>query len=205
MTVDQEFVEKARRLAWAVKLGYRRSRLADRKPWKVKSFDFRKLAGDEGWVYLSSGHFSRVYAHLEFPDYVVKVSGPAHFGELSRGIPQRRARQDAWPTYAEYCRDNPHKHLPEILHFERMSMSFAWGIMPRYYKAPPTKSGRVASRWHAYLNEEEPAPEWLWPIIGMCRSLNMQIDLHDENVMLDKNGIMKLTDPFSGYEDDDLY
>ena len=202
MTVDQEFVDKARRLAWAVKLGYRLGRLASRKPWKVKSFDFKKLAGDEGWVYLSSGHFSRVYAHVEFPDYVVKVSGPAYFGELS--LPQRRARQDAWPTYAEYCRDNPHKHLPEILHFERMSMSYAWGIMPLYYKIPASAYD-VVDEWRSFLNEEKPAPEFLWPIIGMCRSLNMQIDLHDENVMLDKNGIMKLTDPFSGYEDDDLY
>lgn len=204
MPIDQEFVNKARRLAWAVKLGYRRRRLARIRPWKFTSFSFKRLSGDVGWAYLGGGHFSRVYTHVEFPEYVVKVSGPAYFGELGCDIPQRRARQDAWPTYAEYCRDNPHKHLPEILHFERMSMSFAWGIMPLYYKASSDEAESVAGEWYDFLNGEEPAPEWMWPIIGMCRSLDMQIDLHDENVMLDKNGIMKLTDPFSGY-DDDLY
>ena len=56
----------------------------------------------------------------------------------------------------------------------------------------------IVSQWRDYLDGEQGAPAWMWPIIGMSDALGMSVDLHSGNVMMDMDtGEYIMTDPFS--------
>lgn len=166
--------------------------------WWARRSNKRELPfkGPPGWRLLGDGWFSRVYAHRDFPEYAVKVSGPAGFGCGSAS--RCRPRSDAWPIFAEHCKNNPHKHLPKILHLERMSPRYAWAVMPRYYAMDMALHREIWDRWRSILHGGKDTSEpWLWPIVSMARSLCIEVDLHPANVMQDAEGVLILNDPFS--------
>lgn len=184
--MDETFIRLARVLAW-------------RRRFKHKRGDYD---APQGWCRLGNGWFGEAWEHAEHPGLVVKVSGRGGFGADE---PSKGGRHDAWPTFAEYCHANPHENLPNIMHFERMNASHAWAIMPKYTPLNAIEYGHEEYdnqrvRWQNWLYDAEGAPAWMWPIIGMERSLNMQIDLHQGNVMVNAEENLVMTDPFSARE-----
>ena len=170
---------------------------AHRRKLKFK----RGNAVADGWSMLGSGFFGEAWEHADYPELVVKVSGRGGFG-LDDAYTVIRLKYepclDSWQVYAQYCHKHPHKHLPNIMHFERINAAAAWAIMPKYKLYHDTPGHYTRMRWHGWLNGERNAPEWMWPIIGMASSLCLEVDLHSENVMIDSDGTMIMTDPFSG-------
>lgn len=181
--MDETFIRLARVLAW-------------RRRFKHKRGDYDS---PKGWRRLGSGWFGEAWEHCDYLGLVVKVSGRGGFGDDAQDWP---GGHDAWPTFAEYCHANPHENLPNIMHFERMNASHSWAIMPKYTPLDSIVYGygeydSQRERWQGWLLGADGAPAWMWPILGMVRSLNMQIDLHRGNVMVNAEGNLIMTDPFS--------
>ena len=185
MSLSPDFITQARALAFARKFKFRQDRRA------ALSAQLRY------WEKLGAGHFGEAWAHEDYPNLVVKISGRAGFGVGD--LATREPPLDGWPTFAEYCFANPHPNLPNIMHFERLSLGVSFGIMPRYDKIDATRYYSVVDKWCAYLEGGKGAPAWMWPIIGMRGALRMRVDLHSDNVMQDPaTGEYIMTDPFSG-------
>lgn len=191
MSLSPEFVNKARALAFYRKLKVRRAR-RDGESWCASD-------GLPGWEHVGSGHFSEVWEHADHTGYVVKISGRAGFG--AGAVHDKEPSLDGWPTFAQHCQANPHPNLPNILHFERLSVGISFGIMPLYDDISPYSNdadAEIVSQWRDYLEGARGAPEWMWPIIGMRGALGMRVDLHGGNVMRDEDtGEYIMTDPFS--------
>ena len=185
MTLPEDFVRLARAHAHRRKLKFKRGN-----------------AVAAGWRLLGSGFFGEAWEHADYPGLVVKVSGRGGFGlkgAYTSAMTESGPCFDSWQVYAQYCHKHPHKHLPNIMHFERINAATAWAIMPKYkpYVDSLWKDS-TREKWQRWLDGERNAPEWLWPIIGMASSLYMEVDLHSGNVMLDDDGTLIMTDPFSG-------
>ena len=189
MSLSPDFINAARALAFYRKLKYRRARRGGQ--------EYADCIGLRGWKLAGSGVYGEAWAHKDYPNLVVKVSGRAGFGEgETRG---REPLLDGWPTFAEYCFANPHPNLPKIMHFERLSLGSSFGIMPYYESIEGDDDAEVVNRWGGYLAGGQGAPAWMWPIIGMGGALRMTVDLHTGNVMKDSDtGEYIMTDPFSG-------
>lgn len=185
-------------------------RLARAHAYRRKLKFKRAHTGAVGWSMLGNGWFGEVWEHADYPGLVVKVSGRAGFGIERAYTPNPSASPewldeyesqpsfDSWQVYAQYCHKHKHQHLPNILHFERINASTAWAIMPKYNRYDPGPGQDFTrERWRSWLNGARGSPEWMWPIIGMATSLCMEVDLHRGNVMLDDEGTLIMTDPFS--------
>ena len=191
MSLSPEFITEARALAFHRKHKYHRAR-RDGKSWCGND-------GLAGWKKIGAGHFGEAWEHVELLGYVVKISGRAGFGDDA--LHTKKPRLDGWPTFAQHCQAHPHPNLPKILHFERLSVGISFGIMPRYeaINAPyGSAADAIVGQWRDYLDGAPGAPEWMWPIIGMSDALDMRVDLHGDNVMMDMDtGEYIMTDPFS--------
>lgn len=157
-----------------------------------------------GWTLLGSGHYGEAWSHCACPDSVVKISGPASWGKLGREHYRYNTYAlDAWPVFARHCMAHPHKNLPAILHFEQVSPSMAWAIMPRYGFVESSMSENFRRKVSDALRGLNPvhqpaADEWLWPLRQMCDALEFTVDVHHGNVMRDTHSNeFILTDPFS--------
>ena len=109
-------------------------------------------------------------------------------------------RHDVWQLFAQHCKDNPHKHLPNIMHFQRVSQGIAWAIMPEYTSSDFASTSQIciAGAIRSALTNGVSDEPWLWPLISMASGLNTTIDLHSNNWMIDKDsGEVIITDPFS--------
>ena len=180
MSLSDEFVRLARAHAHRRKLKFKRGSCVS-----------------PGWRKLGSGWFGEAWEHADYPGLVVKVSGRAGFGILTEYSADDFLDADSWQVFAQYCHKHPHEHLPKIMHFERINAAVAWAIMPRYMPASSPWMDELRLKWQDWLCGARGAPEWLWPIIAMASSLCMQVDLHSGNVMLDSDGTLIMTDPFS--------
>ena len=182
--LSPDFINEVRALVFRRKGKFRRKQRVSAAPPRC-------------WEKLGYGLFGEAWAHEDYPDLVVKISGREGFGPGARS--RREPDLDGWPVFAEYCAAHPHPNLPNIMHFERLSPGVSFGIMPRYEKL---KDCAIAYKWSCYLEGTKGAPAWMWPIIGMRGALNMVVDLHGGNVMLDPaTGEYIMTDPFSGTAD----
>lgn len=200
--VDKEFLRLCREF-WYV----RRRKL--RRRHKEDHAARRKYVMADGgfWRRVGAGWYSEVWQHDMYPDLVMKMSGRAGWGDGYTS--EDSDRHDGWPTFARYCLDNPHEHLPTILHLETMSRGMTMGIMPRYAEFDPAQHGSTWWRAAGYALQgckEYNTPEWawIWPIQRMASALKMQIDLHEGNLMVGTdeygNDTLIITDPFStGY------
>ena len=183
MSLSDEFIRLARAHAHRRKLKFKRGSYAG-----------------PGWHKLGSGWFGEAWEHADYPGLVVKVSGRAGFGRKTSYNANDDLYADSWQVYAQYCHKHPHEHLPDIMHFERINAAVAWAIMPKYSTHTHPYDDVLRLKWQGWLNGGRDAPEWMWPIIGMASSLCMQVDLHGGNVMLDRDGTLIMSDPFSRME-----
>lgn len=191
MSLSPEFIAKARALAFYRKLKIRRARKAGEK-WGDSD-------APAGWHGLGAGHFGEAWEHKDHQGFVVKISGRAGFGHGD--MRKEKPSLDGWPAFAQHCQAHPHPNLPNILHFERLSVGISYGIMPVYLAIDSwgnANDSAIVAKWQDHLKDGKGAPEWMWPIIGMRYALGMDVDLHGGNVMVDpttREYIM--TDPFS--------
>ena len=175
----QAFVDKCRRM-----VAVRRHKLArrDERPSSVP-----------GWTLIGTGHFGEAWVHADHPDLVLKISGPAGWGNGYRAYDEDigATNYDAWPVYARYCMQNPGRHLPKIYHLAQVSRGIAWGIMPRY--ADGDDDIRDAAR--AALRD---GTHGLAGVRQMRDAMALSVDVHSGNVMVcPETGDWILTDPFS--------
>lgn len=161
------------------------------------------------WTCIGSGHFGEAWAHDDYPDLVLKISGRAGWGASREHgyYGMDCSRLDAWPVFARHCMAHPHMHLPTVLHVRDVSPGMTWGVLKRLHK----KGGytdvyefiRVCERALAGLSV---GPQWLWPLRQMVDALGVEVDVHSGNVMYDMEAeCFVLTDPFSFKEGDGNY
>ncbi len=187
MSVTPEFIAKARALAFYRKFKTRRARRAGAEVSDNKA--------PRGWKKLGSGAFGEAWEHEDHFGYVVKISGRDEFG--ANMLMGKETALDGWPTFAQHCKAHPHPNLPKIMHLERLSLGFSFGIMPWYETIDPFRDADIVTEWRDYLDGGKGAPEWMWPIIGMLGALDMWPDLHSGNVMRDPvTHEYIMTDPF---------
>lgn len=164
----------------------------------------------ERWELLGSGHFGEAWAHEDYPDLVLKISGRAgwgsarvHYGEYGVDC----SRLDAWPVFARHCMAHPHRHLPTVLHVHGVSQGMTWGVLNRLYSTggyiDKLEFIGVCER---ALAGDDFGPQWLWPLRQMVDALGVEVDVHTGNVMYDEEAdCFVLTDPFSFREGDGDY
>ena len=184
MSLSPAFIKEARALAFLRKGKFRRNS--------------RAFIAARDWEKLGHGYFGEVWLHKDYPKLVVKISGREGFGAGLGWYHGRVPSLDGWPVFAEYCLANPHPNLPRIMHFERLSLGVSFGIMPRYNRA---HAPSIVDKWADYLEGAKGAPQWMWPVVGMANALDMEVDLHSDNVMQDpETGDFIMTDPFSALD-----
>lgn len=189
--VTPEYIRMARALAhWRKRKYTKRRRRTD--SWGADS-------GLKGWRMLGSGYYGEAWAHEDYAGLVVKISGRAGFG--TGYMRDARPGMDGWPVFAQFCQYSPHKNLPKVHHFERLSLGASFGIMPEYTSISydyTVKQERQAREWRRMLDGERTPESWLWPLCQMREGLKVGVDLHMGNVMLDEvSGELIITDPFS--------
>jgi hypothetical protein len=156
-----------------------------------------------GWCKLGSGYYGVALRHVDYPEYCLKISGRAGWGyNYATSVQDDSRRLDAWPVFAEHCKNNPHEHLPEILHFARVSEAMTWAIMPTYIdygEHYARYANHRINEIHMMLDGQIDCTEpWLWPLRQMANGMYMEVDLHDGNVMHNpKTNTFVIIDPFS--------
>lgn len=162
------------------------------------------------WTMLGSGYYGEAWEHEDFPGLVVKISGPAGWGEDCTGSPwvhsamKRRKedtpRHDAWPVFARHCMAHPHKHLPTVHHFEQLNQRMAWAVLKKYARWSGVTGSDFYHEVRRVLAGEQSSAAWpwMWPLVQMADGLYVSVDLHTGNVMWDADeGCLVITDPFS--------
>ena len=175
----QAFVDKCHRM-----VAVRRHKLAgrDERPSSVP-----------GWTLIGTGHFGEAWVHADHPDLVLKIRGPAGWGNGYRAYDEDigHTRYDAWPIFARYCLQNPGRHLPKIYHLDQVSRGIAWGVMPRYVDGDTIT--RNAARQALLAGSHG-----LAGVRQMRDAMGLTVDVHEGNVMrCPETYDWVLTDPFS--------
>jgi hypothetical protein len=159
------------------------------------------------WYKLGAGYYGEAWAHGDFPDLVVKISGPAGWGYVRDEAVQEciqvyagetEPREDAWPHFASVCMKYPHKHLPKIYHLERAGR-LAWGVMQRYEEISHWEfdSAKVKQIRRAFIDRRV-AEAWMLPLLEVTTGAYVQVDLHRGNIMRNvETGDPVIIDPFS--------
>lgn len=161
------------------------------------------------WECIGRGHFGEAWEHTAFPGLVLKISGRAGWGASREhgyyGLDC--SRLDAWPVFARHCMAHQHMHLPTVLHLQDVSQGMTWGVLRRLHSA------HASTGVHEFITSCEGAlvghisgPKWLWPLRQMVDALGVEVDVHRDNVMYDREAdCLVLTDPFSFKEGDGNY
>jgi len=194
----QEFIQEARKFFFM-----RRTKF--RGPKKARTVINHAQHGH--WGLLGSGYYGEAWAHYEYPDLALKISGPAGWGyDFKHAIKnsiqddEETPRPDVWPEFAKVCMQNPHPNLPRIMHFEQAG-GLAWGVMPRYEGTGDLYSGPVQDFKRALMGQAV-AEAWMLPLFEIARGMNVQLDLHSGNVMQDpETWEPVIIDPFSSTGD----
>lgn len=151
-----------------------------------------------GLNYLANGAYGVAY-EIEATGHVLKYSRQ----DLTSDKFWRRDEKpspDAWQVYAEFCAYHRSPHLPNIIHFERVSEHCAWAIMPKYVPIDSeddvAKLGRNLRSIQAGGSVSEEFA-WMWQLKPLMDEHDLNVDCHSGNVMVDpKEGTLVLTDPF---------
>lgn len=182
-------MQDARRFAW-----WKKRQLRNKKPGKAAGRHFN-------WVMIGKGHFSQVFTNSNYPGIVLKLScrGGALKHETQECIDQggKYAQHDAWQPFAKMCMQNPAPNLPTIYAYEQLTPSYGIALM-KEYSVYTGHHETLREAWRMWLDGEgHNPPSWLWPAIQLREMMNLCVDLHDANIMLDSNNTLILTDPFS--------
>lgn len=169
------------------------------------------------WRLLGRGHYSEAWAHHQWPDLVLKISGPAGWGAddvwSSYKGKEYVPKMDAWPVFARHCMQSPHMHLPTVYHVEQFSQHMSWGVIERYsvWDYWTSTDGEALAKqnqertWHEVARDilkghtrADAGWEWMWPLRQMASAMHFTVDLHSGNIMRDtRTGNLIITDPFS--------
>lgn len=160
--------------------------------------DMRRKGNTGDWKRVGSGFYGEAWEHYAYDGLVLKISGPSGWGTDAIYLLEEGPRPDAWPIYAEHCMHNPDKHLPKVYALHRASPFMSWGILKRYREMDSAVFYPGLLQARDALNGYEDGPKWIWPLKQMAGGLNMTIDVHDGNIMVDADtGDWVITDPFS--------
>lgn len=152
-----------------------------------------------GMNYLGNGAYGVAY---ECEGHVIKYS--AHDVTNRRYWPrQEKPSCDAWQVYAEFCAYHRSPHLPNIIHFERVSEHCAWAIMPKYEPLQEEQAEIDLCKISRNLRNMQSGSgvseefAWMWQLKPLMDEHYLNVDCHRGNVMVDpKEGTLVLTDPF---------
>lgn len=146
-----------------------------------------------GFRVLGSGNFAVVLEHTDHPGLAFKV-----------GL----KKEDSGATYAAWCRANvgKYEHIPRILYLQRYEECYV-AVMPKYkpYDYSCYDIVRIAREalHGAEYGEDELDAACCFGVYVTITAIReffqglASFDLHDENVMLDDEGKLVITDPVS--------
>jgi hypothetical protein len=133
------------------------------------------------WRKIGSGYYGEAWAHDDWEDLVIKISGPSGWGYEYENAPASHAyendgypKADVWPDFAEACMLHPHPNLPEIMHFERVG-GMAWGVMPMYWPLEGDVSDYPAvDEFRDAVQGRRGAAHWMLPLIEIAQKKFVQ-------------------------------
>lgn len=153
------------------------------------------------WAKLGSGHYSEVWAHCDYPDVVLKISGTAGWGN-PLDTPWGSDLQDPWRFFAEVCNTTPDIEVEDVLpvvhRLHQVSNGIYWGILDRL--KPLDSDNR--NDWDDMLRLErivKTSPDVIEAFNTAADALGGGVgwDLHFGNFMRDpRTGSVVVTDPF---------
>lgn len=173
-----------------------------------------------GWSMLGAGHFGEGWCHEDYPQFAVKISGPAGWGETCEGFhgskhANRRfagrdvngrhrhaykPRPDSWPMFAAACIANPAENLPVFYHLEYVNQHMTWAVMEQLQDYPREIRRSFATQqdsWANALAGTVECPTWLLPVRRIKQNDEaVRIDLHGGNIRM-RGDVPVIIDPFS--------
>jgi len=205
------FYEEARRF---FQIRRRKHKRAQRSEFEFERIGFSDRLRRGMWLRVGAGHYGEAWAHDNWPNLILKISGRASWGNAWLDVdactgdqPIWCKRLDAWPVFARHCQAHPHPMLPKIMHFEQVTQGMSWAIMPRYQKyygpdvwGDDSEVQAIAQKLAGKMTCPE---QWMWPLIQMADALNMSVDLHSHNVMMHCEQLV-IIDPFSNVHEVDV-
>lgn len=156
--------------------------LGQEETWDSGDFGLRDRLSDAGFHSLGSGYYAEVYSHPQAPGLVIKVS-------IRQG--------DTAPLYLAWCRAHPQPHVPTV-HYMKRSGQYTVAVLDRL--SPMNKEGKDI--YLANLNREMDKSD-NHPVCKAAAAIRRffdgvaRLDLHGDNVMMDGNGQLVITDPVS--------
>lgn len=161
------------------------------------------------WTKLGSGYYGEAWVHDKWPEFALKISGRAGWGDPhwfyrtdddSRYSSSTAPRLDAWPVFAKHCQEHPHQHLPKVLHIETVSRGITWAVMPKYEKVEwQWQAPAVVLALTEYYQDPESdiPPEWVKNLVDLAEKYGLTFDMHSGNYMQDDEYNVVIIDPFS--------
>lgn len=163
--------------------------------------DFVDAAKSEGYVYLGEGYFSQAWTHPAINDYAVKLGFK---------------KEDSGAAYAAFCRDNQGlTGIPTIYGIGRFDSCYCVLLDKlerfeftgnKYTEHKAVQSlihwGEV-SKFKLLCTLDKEHSDYYKKLMNTCYKIKnffdgvAKFDLHQGNVMQDKNGNMVITDPVS--------
>lgn len=153
---------------------------------------FEQEAYSLGYIKLGSGHFSQAWTHPEISEHAIKLGFK---------------KEDSGAAYAAFCRQNQGMAgIPTIYGIKQLGCGYTV-LMDKY--SPCTDLCRVSVLSHIMRNTKHSinfqiiSPKADEELNNTARLIGeffrgiAAIDLHDENVMEDKEGNLIITDPVS--------
>lgn len=105
--------------------------------------------------------------------------------------------EDGYPWWAEYCKDNPSKHLPEVYHTARVGAIHVTA-MKRYEPMSQDQEGIVRSIYGEGAYKDPSLAEAVARVRFTILELQGAVDMHLGNYMSDpETGEVVITDPCS--------
>lgn len=188
----QDFTQEARRFFYARRTKFRKGSAL---PPEIDHWGL--------WTKLGNGFYGEAWGHAEYPDLVIKISGPTGWGfDFSNAPGVNRygdmlVRADIWPDFAEQCMLHPHANLPKVLHLERVG-AMAWAVMPRYMPDEDARYTAVVSRFRSSMHDKDAYEHWMVPFVKIAKRSHVAVDMHSGNIMRDpETGEPIIIDPFS--------
>lgn len=144
----------------------------------------RHVESKLGFTILGAGYYSMVFSHPSCPSKAIKLCV--------------KREQDPSETYYTLCRAKPSLHRPAVYDMQ-VSGNYMVAVIdklkPMNYEAMQVYNNNLD--WSERVNSKHPAAIDLRESIELLGPAGYYVDLHSHNVMMNKNGHVVITDPFS--------
>lgn len=137
-----------------------------------------------GFTILGAGYYSMVFSHPSCPSKAIKLCV--------------KREKDASETYYTLCRAKPSLHRPAVYDMQ-VSGNYMVAVIDKL-EPMNRKATRVYDEhlgWFYRDKSTHPAAIDLREAIEFLAPAGYHVDLHSHNVMMNKNGHIVITDPFS--------